>query len=163
MTQCLDFVHVHVICDCALEKTRLLRKNLNTAFPEQRIAGLRPSHPRATQSRPSAGISRAKHRRPTVCIPPSDAIPAFGRHSPSNASQAYGLHTPSDAVSAFGRNSPSNAICRLRRPKDRLRPAIPEQRIAGLRHAYPERRNPGLRPEFSSAGFSAPACSASPL
>ena len=25
--------------------TRLLRKDLNTAFPEQRIAGLRPAYP----------------------------------------------------------------------------------------------------------------------
>ena len=48
--------------------TRLLRKDLNTAFPEQRIAGLRPAYPRATQSRPSAGIPRATHCS-TACIP----------------------------------------------------------------------------------------------
>jgi hypothetical protein len=98
---------------------------------------------------------------------PSDAIPAFGRHSPSNASHAYGLHAPSDAIPALGRHSLSNAAQayglqmpsdaipavgrhsqsngdRLRRPKDRLRPAFPEQRIAGLRPTNPKRRNPGL-------------------
>jgi hypothetical protein len=58
---------------------------------------------------PQHGIPRAAHRRPTACIPPNDAIPAFGRHSPSNALQAYGLHTPSDAFPAFGRHSQSNA------------------------------------------------------
>jgi hypothetical protein len=55
------------------------------------------------------------------------------------------MQTPSDAIPAFGRHSPSNDD-HLRRPKDRSRPAFPEQRIAGLRPAYPERGNPGLRP-----------------
>ncbi len=51
----------------------------HTAFPEQRIAGL----PRATHSRPSAGITR----RTTTAF--GGLNTAFGRHSRSNDSQAY--------------------------------------------------------------------------
>jgi hypothetical protein len=102
---------------------------------------------------PQHGIPRATHRRPTASIPPSDAIPAFGRHSLSNASQAYGLLTPERGNRGLRQAFPEQRIAGLRpayaeRRNTGLRPAFPEQRIAGLRPAYPERRNPGLRPEF---------------
>ena len=104
--------------------TRLLRKDLNTAFHEQRIAGLWPAHPErrnrhlAPAPPPAPAIisvgphtnvltyNKTVPQRPHT---PSNANPAFGRNSPSNASQAYGLNTPSDAIPAFGRYSPSNA------------------------------------------------------
>jgi hypothetical protein len=74
--------------------TRLLRKDLNTAFREQRIAGPRSANP----ERRNPGLRPALLEQRT----PRDAIPSFGQHSPSNALQAYGLPIPSDAV---GRNA----------------------------------------------------------
>jgi len=64
--------------------------------------------PRATHSRPSAGIPRATTtafgglNTAFGCL---GLKTAFDRNSPSNASQAYGLQTPSDALPAFGRHS----------------------------------------------------------
>jgi hypothetical protein len=144
----------------------MLRKDLNTAFPEQRIAGLRPAYPerrnpgirpalpeqRFAGLRPAYPERRNRHLAPAP--PPAPAINSVGPHTavlryktapqglqhdipPSNASQVYGLHTPSDAIPAFGRHSP-------------------EQRIAGLRPAYPERRNRHLVPAPPPAPY-APA------
>ncbi len=88
--------------------------DLNTAFPEQRIAGLRPANPErrnpglrtvfleqrncSGHGCSSAGHSPSNASQAYGLLTPSDTIPAFGRLSPSNASQAYGLHTPSDAI-----------------------------------------------------------------
>src|SRR5512139_2275943 len=74
--------------------TRLLRKDLNTAFPEQRIAGLRPANP----ERRNPGLRPALPAPQATTTAFGGLKTDFGRHSPSNASQAYGLHTPSDAI-----------------------------------------------------------------
>ena len=82
-----SFVWTTAVAFCYFESrrpARLLGMDLNTAFPEQRVAGLRPANP--------------ERRNP------------FGRHSPSNALQSYGLNTPSDAFPAFGRYFPNNPL-----------------------------------------------------
>ena len=104
-----SFVWTTAVAFCYFEScrpTRLLRMDLNTVFPEQRIAGLRPVNPE--RRNPFGRHSSSNSDRLKTAL--GGLKTAFGRHSPSNALQSYGLHTPSDAFPAFGRYFPNNPL-----------------------------------------------------
>jgi len=147
----------------------LLRKDLNTAFPEQRIAGprlqapsdvipvfarhssskddrlRRPKYPdrRNTGLRPAFPEQRIAGLRPAY---PSDAIPAFGRHSRATQLQQLRL-LRRRTINSLG---PNTAVWKYKTATQGPHTAFPEQRIAGQRHANPEGRNLGLRPALPS-------------